>query len=288
MQIQDDGRVRESLAIAAEAGFRYVSLGFGSSGSFLADDWEEKTGRICDRLNELGMRCVMTHAPYYDLRISAEFLDDGMERGLLRCLRATGTLGGEIMAVHPRGYYRADGPAPENGFYRNGFEDRAESFRLNVKNLAPLAEEAIRCGVRVGIENLPVFPGWAMTFCSDDPDVHRRLIDAFDPAAVTGVWDFGHAYLANKDPAEVLASFPGRIAGPHVHDNDRTGDQHLIPFLGTIDWQPQMDALRSTGFDGYLTMELEYPDPNADRPASLRFMKTAFENISRLDEMLRG
>ena len=191
------------------------------------------------------------------------------------------------MAVHPRGYYCAEGSVPADGFYRNGVEDRGESFRINVKNLAPLVREAGKCGVRVGIENLPVFPGWNMTFCSDDPDVHRRLIDAFDPAAATGVWDFGHAYLANKDPAAVLETFSGRIGGTHVHDNDRTGDQHLIPFLGTIDWQRQMEALRSTGFDGYLTMELEYPDPSADRSAVLRFMKTAFENITRLDVMLR-
>ncbi len=288
VQIQDDAHRREMLEIAAEAGFRYVSMGFGSSRCFHREDWESETAVIRAELDACGLRCVMTHAPYYDLRISAEFLDDAMETALLRCVNATAALGGEIMAVHPRGYYRADGPVPEGGFYKNGIEDREESFRLNVKNLQPLAREALRCGVRVGIENLPVFPGWAMTFCSDDPDVHRRLIDTFDPAAVCGVWDFGHAYLANEDPAATLATFPGRIAGTHVHDNDRTNDQHLTPFCGTIGWQEQMDALRATGFDGYLTMEIVYPDPVADRGETLRFMRTAFANVSRLDGMLRG
>ena len=116
------------LEISAKNGFQYVSMGFGSSKCFHHDDWAEETVKIKTALDALGLRCVMTHAPYYDLRISADFLDDAMETALLRCVKATSMLGGEIMAIHPRGYYRDEGPVPENGF--------TETARKFLKNLS--------------------------------------------------------------------------------------------------------------------------------------------------------
>jgi len=286
LQIQHDRNWQKMLEISAKNGFQYVSMGFGSSKCFHHDDWAEKTVKIKTALDALGLRCVMTHAPYYDLRISADFLDDAMETALLRCVKATSMLGGEIMAIHPRGYYRDEGPVPENGFYGNGKEIPEESFRYNVQNLTPLVEEAIRCGCRVGVENLPVFPGWAMTFCSNFPDIHRRLIDALDPAGVCGVWDFGHSYLANADSAAVLASFGSRICGTHVHDNDHTGDHHWTPLTGTIDWPAEMAALAGNGYGGYLTMELVYEHLYEDDTALNAFVRTAYENCCRLDDMM--
>lgn len=286
LQIQHDQNWQKMLEISAANGFQYVSMGFGSSKCFHQEDWGEEITKIKSALDTLGLRCVMTHAPYYDLRISANFLDDAMETALLRCVKATSMLGGEIMAIHPRGYYRDDDPVPENGFYNNGKEIPEESFRYNVQNLAPLVEEAVRCGCRIGVENLPVFPGWAMTFCSNFPDIHKRLIDALDPAGVCGVWDFGHSYLANADSAGVLASFGNRICGTHVHDNDRTGDSHLTPLTGTIDWQAEMAALAGNGYSGYLTMELVYEHLYEDPTALNLFVRTAYENCCKLDDMM--
>ncbi|MBQ8401067.1 MAG: sugar phosphate isomerase/epimerase [Clostridia bacterium] len=289
LQIQHDRYWRNMLRIVAENGFRYVSMGFGSSKCFHRDDWQTEIGRIREELARNNLRCVMTHAPYYDLRISAEVLDEAMETALLRCVKATAMLGGEIMAVHPRGYYRnADGSEAPDGFYGNGIEIPEESCRRNIQNLLPLAEEAKRCGCRVGIENLPVFPGWTMTFCSNFPDIHKRIIDAFDPDAVCGIWDFGHSYLANEDPAAVLASFGGRIRGTHVHDNNHRGDHHWTPFFGTIDWKSEMAALGGNGYEGYLTMELEY-DRLAEDPENINdFARTAYRNVCRLYDMLQG
>lgn len=286
LQIQHDEHWREMLEISAVCGFRYVSMGFGSSKCFHHGDWEEEIACIRSELDRLGLRCVMTHAPYYDLRISADFLDDAMEHALLRCVRATALLGGEIMAIHPRGYYRDENPVPVDGFYGNGKELPEKSYEYNVKNLRPLVEEAVRCGCRIGVENLPVFPGWAMTFCSNFPDIHRRIIDALDSAGVCGVWDFGHSYLANENSAEVLASFGSRIAGTHVHDNDRTNDSHWTPLTGTIDWKAEMAALAGNGYRGYLTMELVYEHLYGDSAAMHEFVRTAYENICKLDDML--
>lgn len=276
LQIQAHFFCPEMLEIAAEAGFRYIAMGFGSSRCFHEDGWEKEIETLSRAIERNGLACVMTHAPYYDLRISAEITDDAMETALLRCTEATAALGAEIMAIHPR------------GFYRDGKEDTEQSYYWNRKNLTPLVEMAKRCGCKIGIENLPTFPGWDMTFYSNFPDEHLRLIDSFDPSAVCGVWDFGHSYLANSDPSAVLRRFRGKIGGTHVHDNHRNNDEHLIPFDGTIDWRSEMAALADTGFDGYLTMELEYEPLTRDRAQILAYAEKALASISCADEMLRA
>ena len=286
LQVQHDSEWERMLEITAASGFHYVSMGFGSSKCFHQDNWEAEIQKIRQKLDILGLRCVMTHAPYYDLRISADFLDDAMETALLRCVRATAELGGEIMAIHPRGYYRDDNPVPENGFYGNGIEKPEQSYLHNIKNLHPLVEEAIRCGCRIGVENLPVFPGWAMTFCSHDPDIHKRIIDNLDPAGVCGVWDFGHAYLTHKDSASVLATFGNRICGTHIHDNDRRGDHHWTPLTGTINWEKEMAALSAVHYSGYLTMELVYDHLYENTDALCDFVRTAYDNCCKLEGMM--
>lgn len=298
VQVQFDKDCSEVLKAAEKAGFRYISMGFGSYEGFACGGWEEKILRLRDELSKLGLTCVMTHSPYYDLRVSADIRYPRIDISTARCHEATAMLGAEIMAMHPRGCYPSgthDGGSRESynlrrlmpddpkGCFSNGIEDKELSLRYNLEYWKPLAERAEQIGCLIGVENLPVFPGWSMTFFSDDPDHQSRLIDALGEGGC-GVWDFGHAYLTNKCDTAPLKRVGSRIKGLHVHDNDLTSDQHLIPFLGSIDWDKQIKALKSTGFDGYITLELAY---SCDEHIG-EFMKDAYRAACRLDDMLRG
>ena len=48
-------------------------------------------------------------------------------------------------------------------------------------------------------------------------------------------FDSGHYHLHFNDEL-YFAKFKDRIFAVHLHDNDKSDDQHLIPFEGTIDW----------------------------------------------------
>lgn len=278
LQIQHHYCCDEMLTAAAECGFKYISLGFGSSRHFERSAYMGEIVRLRKLLDSLGLTCVMTHAPYYDLRISAEILDPDMEDALLRCVEATSMLGAEIMAVHPR------------ACYENGKENVKASFSANVKNFLPLVKYASVCGVKIGIENLPVFPGWDLTFFSNFPESHKDLIDYYASDNVCGVWDFGHSHLANgRESASVLKKFGNRIQGTHVHDNMGDNDSHLTPFMGNIDWSSEMSALSSFRYSGYLTMELDYSEELARNYNEVRsFIRNAYVACSRLDNMLNG
>ncbi len=274
IQIQHDNFCNEMLKTAAECGYKYISMGFGSSKCFNSDDWSDEIISIKKLLRSLGLVCVMAHAPYYDLRISAEILDETMEKALLRCVEATAMLGAEIVAIHPR------------GCYINGVEQTEKSYEINVKNIAPLAKKAGNYGCLIGIENLPVFPGWDMTFYSNFPEEHKRLIDSFSPDSVCGVWDFGHSFLANEDPAAALKLLGSRIRGTHVHDNHCKNDDHLPPGFGLIDWKTEIAALKQTGYSGYLTMELDYQPRISETDYIREFFKAAYDNCRELSKML--
>ena len=70
-----------------------------------------------------------------------------------------------------------------------------------------------------------------------------------------------HLALA-KNKADELPKLAGRIA--HVHLSDCDGKKHgdLPPGRGTVDFPPYLKALADGGFDGTVSIELEYsPEP---------------------------
>ena len=44
----------------------------------------------------------------------------------------------------------------------------------------------------------------------------------------------------------------------HLHDNHGEHDEHLLPGDGTLNWQNAMKGLKSSGYDGPLTLEIVY------------------------------
>lgn len=70
-------------------------------------------------------------------------------------------------------------------------------------------------------------------------------------------WDCGHEYsrLADKKP---MPLFWDKLVALHVHDNFITSDDHLIPFMGKVDFEYVGKQLADSGFDGTLMLEILY------------------------------
>ena len=70
-------------------------------------------------------------------------------------------------------------------------------------------------------------------------------------------WDCGHEYsrLADHKP---MPLFRDRLAALHVHDNFIENDDHIIPFLGKVDFEYVGRELAESGFDGTLMLEILY------------------------------
>ena len=285
LQIRNQEPWQDTARAMAKYGFRYVSMAFGDEKPLLRDDWREYVENIKRTLEDMGLRCVMTHAPYYHLLISAECRDPDMELALLRTVEATKILEAEICAVHPRSYITAGAP-------RESACDRARSLEENLIAFRPLVAACETHGVKLGIENLMRYPYEHPYFYSYIVEDQCELIDRLESESVCAIWDFGHANLVDEDHADRIRRLGARIQGTHVHNNDGIQDNHFPPFLPprdayyvrrTVDWESVMHALADTGYDGYLTLEsvFEYEYPTDS------YIHYLYESIESLDRMLQ-
>ena len=248
VQIQHDERLEYSLKCAKNAGFEYISMGFGSSKCFHNSDWEKEIIRVDKLLKENSLECIQTHLPYYDLRISAEILDEDMDTAMLRCIEAGRMLGADWNVYHARTAVN-DNYSPRKSM---------EYAKIAV---SPLAEMANKCKSGLAIENLPIWPTWAQgRFFTADYEDLCELNDYFKSEFLSVCWDFGHANLLGNNQKKAISCVGSRIKCTHIHNNYGNDDQHALPSQGNINWEEVIKALKNTGYSGALTLEINYED----------------------------
>ena len=156
----------------------------------------------------------------------------------------------------------------------------------------PLVQFADDRGVRVGIENCPMFftndewPGGKnMAYC---PAIWRRMFEEIPNANFGLNFDPSHLVWMHMDYLKPLREFSSRIFHVHAKDVliDRNGldDEGILatplkyhapklPGLGEIDWGRFVSVLGETGYRGPVCVEVEdrsYEGSLEDRKAALR------------------
>ena len=190
--------------------------------------------------------------------------DDKLEEHLElteEVLKLAGILGIRWVVLHPGSASVAeDDDALEYVRRRN-----LEVFR----RLSDVAEEA---GVGIALENMNdgERPG-RRTFGSTPPEL-LWLVGNLGPG--TGIcWDTGHAHLQRLDQRRALRALGKHLVATHIADNDGSGDQHLFPFEGKVDWKGVMEGLKDVGYSGPFNLEVpgETKVPLPVREAKLRY-----------------
>lgn len=116
------------------------------------------------------------------------------------------------------------------------------SHLRSLDELAPLAR---RLGVRIALENLPR-EGWARI---------DELFAVHGPDSLGLCYDSGHGNI-DCDGVPDLQRRCDRLIALHLNDNDGSGDQHRIPFTGTVDWSRVMAAIAASGYRRCVSLEL--------------------------------
>jgi sugar phosphate isomerase/epimerase len=131
-----------------------------------------------------------------------------------------------------------------------------DQWNWAVENTRHLGAYAQDLGLEIAIELEPL----KLSLVNDLKKMKQFLEDVDQPAVKANL-DISHLMLAGTAPEEI-ASIGERIA--HVHFSDCDGKVHgdLPPGRGVVDFPPYLKALKETGFDGTLSIELEYsPEP---------------------------
>jgi sugar phosphate isomerase/epimerase len=116
-------------------------------------------------------------------------------------------------------------------------------------------------------------------------DVLQAVADAFPadgadgPGSSLGICiDTGHANLHRdlfaNPAAAYLRAFADRLVHLHVSDNLGTGDDHLVPGTGNINWHSVASELRRIPYRGKTVLELAEPGPAEAARRAAGFLDT--------------
>ncbi len=131
-----------------------------------------------------------------------------------------------------------------------------DQWNWAVESTQTLARTAASLGLEIAVEIEP----FALSLIHNVADMVRFLDDVAHPAVKANI-DVSHLALAH-DEADQIAHLRNRIA--HVHFSDCDGKKHgdLPPGRGVVLFEPYLKALKDNGYDGTISIELEYsPDP---------------------------
>lgn len=137
------------------------------------------------------------------------------------------------------------------------------------ESAAAICRLAAPLGVRVAFE---VIPNELST-----PAALVTLLERDLEAPNAGIClDFGHAHLLG-DVADAVEVSAEHLIATHLHDNRGRADDHLAPFLGTINWDVALMTLQKIGFDGTYLLELAGAGGPAAVLAAARQARERFE-----------
>lgn len=203
--------------------------------------WQVDAHAVRRQLEEHALDVVGHTAYYLPIASSFESLRRAAIDELKRCVEVFAAVGARWMNVHP------DAHAPF-------CEDRVIIER-NLDSFGRLVEFARGTGVEVMVENVPGRFNTA-----------EQLADLLDPLPELGLHlDIGHCNLGvERNTTEpILQRYASRLAHVHLHDNrGGNADLHLALGMGSMDARGCVRALKRSGYDATVTLEVFAPDPH--------------------------
>ncbi|TWT87386.1 Inosose isomerase [Pseudobythopirellula maris] len=179
----------------------------------------------------------------------------------LRALELAAELGAPHITTEP------GGPAFEGPEFGN--QSRDEALDIFCEELTPCIERAKQLGVGLLVEPEP-------ELLVERFDQYLELVGRLGEGQIGLNFDIGHAYCVGEDPQDWVERMAEHTVHYHLEDIAATRvHQHLIPGHGAIDFAATIEAIRRTGYDGWLTVEL-YPygdDPDGAATEAKRYLE---------------
>ncbi len=156
-----------------------------------------------------------------------------------RALRLAADLGAPSIQTEP------GGPLPPGQSWH-------EAAALFYDEIMPCVEVAEACGVGLLVEPEP-------GLLIERFDQYLELAGRIDSGRVGLNFDIGHAFCVGEAPEDWIPRMAPHTRHYHIEDIAATRvHAHLVPGRGAIDLGAVLRAIRSTGYDGWVTVEL-YP-----------------------------
>ena len=267
----------EALRFLHSCGWRHFELSTQHLEQIEADpDRSARIDEVLRALEELGATMPQAHAylpadmahPHEGRRAADLDL-------LLRHLDCCAALGIRYVVIHPG---TGDGYTTSEEFRR--IRD------LNIANCSRLADHAHKHRLKIGLENTMDDRGRRRRSFGARPEDLLDLLSELSHPALGITVDTSHANVQKLDCAQIIRDFGKHICCTHMSDNDESGDQHLAPGRGTVDWQGTITALREIGYSGVFNLEI--PGESESAPSREALEERTREALAVTEQLLKA
>ena len=131
------------------------------------------------------------------------------------------------------GHFSGAGPTPAE-------------LKRSVSSQRSIGDHAGKRGVTIGLEALNRFECYLFNTMAD----LSAHVDEVDRPHIKAMYDTFHANIEEADPIGAYTKHVRNIVHIHISENDRG-----VPGRGNIPWRKTFEAIRSSGYDGWLTIE---------------------------------
>jgi L-ribulose-5-phosphate 3-epimerase len=236
----------ESVRRCVDAGFYVIDVNFchalRPAGDLAADNWESIMYDLRNTGEKLNVDFVQSHPVFVgDIREASPEVQEIYDEMMKRSIMASAILGVKWAIMHP---------VDEK---QRAFFDTEASIKKNREYFDSYVELAIKHGVGIAFENM-VEGSRKRRFACTAQEL-KALVESYNDPLVGACWDFGHGNLLYPDQTFALCTLGSHLKATHVNDNRGSGDDHLFPFHGTIDWHSVMPVLKEIGYEGDFVYE---------------------------------
>lgn len=242
--VTDPRNIGYSLDFFRETPFRHLDLSFinvrypGSLWNAPGDGWKKEAEECGEKAAALGLDFVQAHAPF--LPYKDYYTPDDRPaymRAICHSIEACAMLGIPHITVH--GVFQ----------YRN----TQEAFiKENLRFYRELGETAEKAGVDILMENFEE-GDYGYYFCGGRE--MRQFIEEAGVPRLHVCWDTGHANVRGRDQYRDILELGSHLRALHVQDNWGTADSHVMPMVGTTNFDQVLKGLAEIGYKGSFCFE---------------------------------
>ncbi len=248
---RDTGDPSPYLKNIAEAGFTHIHWCHHWNTDFIYSKWEIE--QIKKWLDDYGLKLLDLHGSAGNEKSWASPQEyqrlSGVELVKNR-IDMTAYLSADVVIMHVPG------------------DPDSIPIRKSLDEIEPFARER---NVRIAIENGKF-------------EAIKKLFSEYPPDYIGLCYDSGHGNVKGVNGLDHLESVKDRLISLHLHDNNETGDQHLLMFMGTVDWERLAGIIASSSYKKCVSMEVSMR--NSGIEDEMEFLKIAFNTGMRFSKMI--
>lgn len=245
--------VEETIYAIKNAGFKNVFI------QWYDEVWEYSQEKQVNLCKKLGLNIIFAHLGYQTMNSIWEEGNEGEElvERYKKNIKECKENGIDLVIMHLTRKFEA----PMYG-------------EIGLNRIRKIVEYAEQMNVKIAFENTKIRGYLEYVFNNIKSD------------NIGLCYDIGHDHVHFNDELD-LANYKDRIFAIHLHDNDQSDDQHLLPFDGTINWDSAIKKIKENNYNGPVTLEICYRGEYLKQTVE-EFYKKGYEIGNKILEMFEN